>query len=873
MGAVSSFDTTHASAYPVWPPVLPRPLRGGYAFPVPYAGRAKRHFGGPPTPVDTRMSATSRPTEQVVNRVLYGADGNVLGMAQAGNTLYIAGAFRSIGENSGGLVPYDTRTGLALPSFPKVAGSVSAIVPDGTGGWYIGGEFTGVGGKPRSCLAQIGADGTLTDWNPSVSGSVAYIAPPSVAALAVRGNRVFVGGAFRFIGGQPRLDLGCVDARTGDVLAWGADASEDGFVSALALQNDTLFVGGGFSSLGGAPRSSLAAVNALTGEILPWRMDVLGGAYALLACSDTLFVGGDFIAIAGRSQPILVAADIPTATLLPIDFQAHGISQDYMPAPRVTGLARVSDTLYTVGNFDQIGGQARSGIAAVNAASGSALAWQPDTTGPRGEGHPPLMCLSVAVLGRAVYIGGYFGLVAGAHHPYIAGWDRRTGQVLDWTPTPDDAVLSFAASGDTLLVGGFFHMVGGWQHRAGLAAIDVATGRVKPWNPNPDGTVCTAVAVKGDRVLVSGDFSVVGGDPQPRSYFAALDTINGEVTAWDPGANDAATAFLLSGDTLFVGGMFTEIGGQARNGLAAIDMTTAMVLPWDPNATSNFDGYFPVCAVARSQDTIYLGGTFTEMGGHVRRGLAAVDANSGELSPWNPETDNSAVYALLISGSTLYVGGAFGVIGGQPQRALAALDLRTGQPTAWRPQLTEWDVVDPRVRALVLVDSVLCVGGSFASIGGQPRICLGGVDTTTGLATDWDPGTDGLVWTLAASCNTLYAGGGFSRAGGLPSSGLAAFAFPTTPRPPTASQLAIMVAPNPVRAEAVARFTLPAAGLVSLDVFDLQGRRVVSVVHSEAQSAGVHEVPIHSSGWREGMYFCRLSIGGAIATRKLAVLR
>ena len=129
----------------------------------------------------------------LVNAALWGADGNVLDIARSGNTLYIAGSFRSVGESGGGFVPTDANTGSLLRPFPKVAGSVQTMIPDGTGGWYIGGEFTGIGGKQRSCLAQIRTDGTVTDWNPGVTGSPSYIDPPSVWALARCGNRVFAG--------------------------------------------------------------------------------------------------------------------------------------------------------------------------------------------------------------------------------------------------------------------------------------------------------------------------------------------------------------------------------------------------------------------------------------------------------------------------------------------------------------------------------------------------------------------------------------------------------------------------------------------------------------------------------------------------------
>lgn len=300
----------------------------------------------------------------VADPTLWGANEKVLDMVRSGNTLYIAGTFRSVGENSGGLVPFDARTGEQVRPFPKVAGFVAVIVPDGSGGWYIGGEFTAVAGKPRSCLAQIRADGSVSDWNPSVTGSPGYIDPPAVVAIAVRGDRVYMGGGFREIGGVLRMNLGCVDVRTGAVLDWNPGTHVDGFVSVLAIHDSTVYVGGWFSSIGGQSRTNLAAVNAATGTVRSWQADATGSVSALLFRGDTLFVAGEFGWIAGGWRRFLAAIDVRTAQLLPFDAHAQGIYRDYLPNPRVSSMVLVGDTLYTAGLYTQIGGQIRGSIAA-----------------------------------------------------------------------------------------------------------------------------------------------------------------------------------------------------------------------------------------------------------------------------------------------------------------------------------------------------------------------------------------------------------------------------------------------------------------------------------------------------------------------------
>ena len=813
--------------------------------------------------------ASAEAPQPVADPNLWGADGIVSSIVRSGNTLYIAGAFRSVGENSGGGVPFDTRTGAPLAGFPKVAGQVQAVIGDGAGGWYIGGDFTAVGGLPRSALAHILADGSVADWSPSVTGSPGVNYPPVVRALALRDGRLYVGGGFRAIGGMPRMNIGCVDAETGGVVDWDPGTAAGDYVLALAVHDSTLFVGGQFTSIGGQPRSHLAALDATTGVVLPWRADANNDVFTLRVRGDTLYVGGSLSYIGGQSRNLLAALDANTGAVLPFDAKAAGVFLPYSVSPCVRALSAFGDTLLAAGNFTQIGGQSRLSLAAIDARTGVATAWSPPALGPHVEGDPAPLCTSITASERTVYFGGWFNSVGGQPRAFAAAVDAETGALTDWEPKPNALVWALAAAGGAVYVGGDFTAIGAWRHRAGVAAIDATTGALKPWNPNPDGAVVTALAVDRGRVFVSGDFTTIGGDPQPRNYLAALDTVNGEVLDWDPGADDVAVAFAMLGDTLYAGGYFNHVGGQVRNYLAALNATTGEVTAWDPDAS------YPVLAMTRSENTIYVGGLFSFVNGLERKMVAAVDATTGTPTAWSPLFTTGFIDALLVTRNVLFVGGSFEWVNGEPRQSLVALDLATGAANAWSPQPTPWALIHPTVYALALCDSVLYVGGDFSSVGGQPRICLAAVDTSTGLATDWDPSANGYVWSLASHGNTVYAGGGFSRAGGLPAGGLAAFsnAPPIPPPPPLPSLAVAQVTPNPVASAATIRFALPAAGPVTLEVFDMQGRRVATLLSHQQEAAGWHEQPLPVAGWPKGVYFCRLEVADRCATRRFVVLR
>jgi hypothetical protein len=157
-------------------------------------------------------------------------------------------------------------------------------------------------------------------------------------------------------------------------------------------------------------------------------------------------------------------------------------------------------------------------------------------------------------------------------------------------------------------------------------------------------------------------------------------------------------AVLVLGNTIYLGGSFTSVKDefgidQPRSRLAAIDATTGRLLPWNPGASRL------VRALATDGNRIYAGGEFARAGGRTHNYVAAIDAATGAvIHSWNPSAD-APVYALAVLGSRLYLGGAFGAVNGQSRTRLAAVNAATGALDAgWTP--TVGGAVDPRVWAL-----------------------------------------------------------------------------------------------------------------------------------------------------------------------------
>jgi hypothetical protein len=192
-------------------------------------------------------------------------------------------------------------------------------------------------------------------------------------------------------------------------------------------------------------------------------------------------------------------------------------------------------------------------------------------------------------------------------------------------------------------------------------------------------------------------------------------------------ANGTVRKIIIVGNTAYLGGDFTALipsgGGTAvtRNHAAAVDMTTGNLLPWDPNVNGS------VHALYASGGDIYLGGTFTTVGGATHTNMAEVDGTTGAvISAFaNTTKPNKMVRAFVVVNGNLYIGGSFT----KPRAYLAEVNATSNvyNPT-WAP------VVDGEVHALAadMSGSRIVEGGFQNNLNGASAIAIGAVDPTTG---------------------------------------------------------------------------------------------------------------------------------------------
>jgi hypothetical protein len=78
--------------------------------------------------------------------------------------------------------------------------------------------------------------------------------------------------------------------------------------------------------------------------------------------------------------------------------------------------------------------------------------------------------------------------------------------------------------------------------------------------------------------------------------------------------------------------------------------------------------------------------------------------------------------------------------------------------------------------------------------------------------------------------------------------------------------------PNPFNPSTVISYRLPVIGFVTLKVYDILGREVVTLVNEE-KSIGIYEVEFNATGFPSGIYFYKLQAGPFTETKKMILLK
>ncbi|WP_433203183.1 PKD domain containing protein [Dactylosporangium sp. CS-047395] len=367
-------------------------------------------------------------------------DGTVNAIAVVGSTVVVGGDFTKVADSSGTVkykrryvFAFDLGTGRVLDAAPDLDGPVEALAaaPDGHG-VFVAGRFARVNGQARTGLVEVDATSGVV-----VPGFGATAGKGQIRSLATNGPWLYLGGTFTRIGGLNRVGLARVDAFTGaadPALDLKLSRRDRGLVKVerVAVSGDgaRLAAVGAFDAAGGQRRTQvvvadLGAAPGLSG----WSSDAYAGRCNTLY--DSYLRGVDFApdgtwlavtATGGMSGPTRMCDSVAR-------FEVAGSGNHRPMWVNRTG----GNTLWTVaitGAAVYVGGHMqwmdnpkghkskgpgaveRPGIAALDPATGAALAWNP--THSRGVGVGVLVPCAAGLL-----VGSDTDRIGGEYHGRI----------------------------------------------------------------------------------------------------------------------------------------------------------------------------------------------------------------------------------------------------------------------------------------------------------------------------------------------------------------------------------------------------------------------------------------------------------------------
>jgi hypothetical protein len=226
-------------------------------------------------------------------------------------------------------------------------------------------------------------------------------------------------------------------------------------------------------------------------------------------------------------------------------------------------------------------------------------------------------------------------------------------------------------------------------------------------------------------------------------------TMNDEL--WIP--DGKVNAIARSGNTIYLGGNFSRVGPSTGH-FAAIDTIHGSVNPGFPKINGSVQ-----TIISDGNGGWFIGGNFNKVGKVTCINLVHLKADKTVDAQWMPNPDN-AVKTLALAGSEVYVGGWFSNIGGQTRHNLASVDAATGLASSWAPE------PDGAVLALTVSGPVLYAGGQFTKIGTQTRGYMAAFVLNTGDLKNWDPASDGYIYAIEPSGSKIYVGGKYYNIGG-----------------------------------------------------------------------------------------------------------
>jgi len=597
-------------------------------------------------------------------------DGSVNTTIIDGNNLYIGGNFTNIGNYSGNAIILDPVLNQLYEFRDKINGIVWTAVPDGNGGWYVGGDFNSVGNCNIGKLAHILSNGRVNcDFNLRLDDTV--------YTLYKEGNILFIGGAFEKILNRNLRYLAAVNLNNNQILN-SFRFQPDDYVFTLAFERGSkvLYVGGQFTHI-----SNLNISNA---------------------SSNIPFINAIYV-----SSTIAEANNLNYNT--PSDFYSNFNNPNLNDL--VWSIVIANNSLYIAGYFD---GYIR----------------KYNFNGIRDTNFNPSLDYTVTSLAynptnNYLYIGGRFTTVNNNSRNYLAAINANNGSLItSFNPTniirddnDVDSVLSLLLDTDRnrLYVAGSFNN----NNPRFLRIFNATSGESINYSDLKLGDRINILARDGSKIFIGGRFNT--HNVVWRNYLARINLQNRSVDTSFNFQTDKPVDKLMIDKArrrLYLAGPFLRIitGAESfnRTFFAAIDLSSNSLLSNFNYTFSTLTGDFINDIELDNDGNIYLAGYFERINNNnVYRYIARINANNGSLDPNFSFNPNNPVFDLEYDriNNELYLVGNFSRINNIDRKYVASINLTNSTLT----QFYISNINEPPTTISVDDnDGIIALGGNFS---------------------------------------------------------------------------------------------------------------------------------------------------------------
>jgi hypothetical protein len=541
------------------------------------------------------------------------------------------------------------------------------------------------------------------------------------------GRRLFVAGSFDQVG-PPTGGAVVVDADGTPKL--GAFPFIDGSVNEIVADGlGGWVVVGGFRQVAGQPFTSFVRIRPDRAVDSRYRITVDGPIRRIRIAHGRVYLLGDFSEINGNRRLGLAALDVSTGQLSPWGSEFDPGVDSFTGLRRTLRELSVSST----GVYVSGGG---NGLRYPQSSSAGRLWGLAVGSGARLFERAAFVT-AIAATSTRVYVGGYRQPVVWAVDP-LTGADVAWAVGLTFRPvgSQEMRVTSLLIDGSRLYLGGYFQTT---DDQRLVSAVDAATGQPSPWRASePPGFVgeVTGLTRLGQGLVV-----------MQNGQFLAYDVATGVRLPWMAHTHGAIATLAAAPEGAVLGGRsFNEFPGVARRNLISFNLDTGQLEPWTSALADS------VVLEWLDTDGTYLFGATNEAQ------VFKIDPGNGTVLGTIDFGSGNYLVTARVAGDRIVVVAGHSLLG--------VITIADWSQRSMPLSIEGIGMASRLVHDLEVLGDTAYLAGRFTSVNGAMRPHLAALDLGAGGVLPFNASPDAEVESVRVANGRLLAAGRFRRIGG-----------------------------------------------------------------------------------------------------------